>query len=179
MRQFVLSTCLVIVILICSPVFSNSVFSKTISMDEKKVSYNLPYPGLLSDHPLYSIKKLRDSVLVFSTRDKLKKAELYLQLSDKHTSAAIQLAQKGKEQHSINELKRSEKYFDMIPQLLKDSKEQGAAPTNDFIITLYLSNSKHEEVITDIMKNTTQGNIEEYNKLLNTNKEIRKKIGEI
>ena len=33
------------------------------------VDYNLPYPGILPDHPLYPLQKIRDWLLVTFTRD--------------------------------------------------------------------------------------------------------------
>ena len=50
---------------------------------QEKVIYNLPYPGLLPDNPLYITKIMRDKITDFLTRDNLKKAELYLLYSDK------------------------------------------------------------------------------------------------
>ena len=179
MRAFIL----VCLILLCTLIVLPSVYtianSKTLSVDEKEIAYTLPYPGLLSDHPLYVFKKMRDSILFFTTRDMLKKAMLYKQVSDKHISMAIQLSEKGKEELAIKELTRAEDYGAKIPVILKESKKQGVSPTNDFIMELYQSNAKHKEVITEILKKTTQPNVETFNTLLEKNEQIKNDIGSI
>ncbi len=161
------------------PPLRDVVFSRSIDIQEQKVVYPLPYPGILSDHPLYPIKRLRDSILIFTTRDTLKKAELYHHLSDKHIAGAVQMEDMGKEQLAIKELERSQKLFSKVPPLLKISKTQGVGPTNDFIMRLYQSNAKHEELITEILKKSTQENIETLENLLQLNKENRIEIGKI
>lgn len=153
--------------------------SQTIDINKQKVVYPLPYPGIISDHPLYPVKRLRDSILIFSTRDTLKKAELYHHLADKQIAIAVKLEDKGKEQLAITEFKRSQEFFAKVPPLLVESKKQGVSPTNDFITKLYLSNSKHAELITNFLKEATQDNIDILNELLIENKEIRNEIGKI
>ena len=50
-------------------------YSQTITDNpQPKVLYNLPYPGLTPDNPLYFIKAVRDRIIDISTRDTLKKA---------------------------------------------------------------------------------------------------------
>ena len=63
-----------------------------IKTPQEKVIYNLPYPGLLPDSPLYITKVIRDKITDFLTRDNLKKAELYLLYSDKRVSMSLVLA---------------------------------------------------------------------------------------
>ncbi|CAN5206812.1 hypothetical protein BH09PAT1_BH09PAT1_2440 [soil metagenome] len=179
MKNIVIVCLILISTLIVLPTLGAVANSKTINVDEQKVVYQLPYPGILADHPLYPIKKLRDSILIFTTRDTLKKSELYHHLSDKHIAIAVQLADKGKEQLAINEFILSEEYFSKAPSLLRESKKQGVAPTNDFITKLYQSNSKHAEIITEFLKKTTQANIDTLDSLLKKNKAIRHDIGQI
>lgn len=58
--------------------------------------YNLPYPGILPDHPLYKLKVLRDKVTTFLIRDPIKKAEYHLLLADKRIYMSRLLVDKGK-----------------------------------------------------------------------------------
>ena len=176
----ILVVCLILLAtLIVLPTLRAVANSQTIEVSPKKVVYTLPYPGILADHPLYPIKRLRDSILIFTTRDTLKKAELYHHLSDKHIAIALRLEGKGKEQLAIDELKLAEDFFSKVPALLKESKEQGVGPTNDFITKLYLSNSKHAELITDFLKKTTEDNIETLKTLIKKNQNIRAEIGQV
>lgn len=179
MRNFVIVCLILLATLVVLPTLRAVANSQTIEVNEQKVVYQLPYPGILADHPLYPVKNLRDSILIFTTRDTLKKAQLYHHLADKHVAAAIQLENKGKEHLAVTEMEKAHDRFSRVPKLLKESKEQGVGPTNDFITKLYQSNSKHEEIITDFLKKVTQDNIDILNKLLQKNKEIRVAIGKI
>src|SRR3989304_6415715 len=58
---------------------------------DNKIVYQLPYPGILPDHPLYTLKAVRDRIQVFLTRDNLKKAEIYLLYSDKRLAMGQEL----------------------------------------------------------------------------------------
>src|SRR3989304_4320145 len=59
------------------------------------VEYDLPYPGILPDHPLYFLKLIRDKILILSARNLTKKSELYLLFADKHLSMGQLLRGKG------------------------------------------------------------------------------------
>lgn len=147
--------------------------SQSINIEEKEVLYQLPYPGLLPDHPLYFVKVIRDNILLFTTRDNYKKANLYLHLSDKHMAASIELANKGTEQLATNELVKAEDKFMQIPDLLQEIKEQGGSYPSDFTLELYQSNAKHKQVITDVMEKTTQAEIDTLQALLKKNEEAK------
>lgn len=147
--------------------------SQSIDIANAHVLYELPYPGLLPGHPLYPLKELRDKILIFTTRDKQKKAQLYLHLSDKNMSTALKLADEGKEQAAIDQLMLGEERFLEIPELLINIKKQGGSFPPDFVQELHLSNDKHKEVITDVMKKNTQTEIETLDTLLQKNNAIR------
>jgi hypothetical protein len=163
-------------IFICTPI---SIGAEPLNLDDKQVVYPLPYPGILTDHPLYSFKNFRDSIILFTTRDNAKKAQLYLNMSDKRMSIALELAKKGKETLAKKELLKAEEMFLNIPPLLKEAKEQGAAPSNDFLSELSQSNAKHKEVITEVMKEVNQADIETFNTILQKNEEVSREIGKI
>ncbi len=158
------------------PSIHNITRSQSINIEEKEVIYQLPYPGLLPDHPLYIVKIMRDNILVFTTRDNFKKANLYLHLSDKNMSSALELANKGTEQLAIDQLIQAEDRFLRIPPLLKDIKEQGGSYSNDFMIELYQSNAKHRQVITDVMEKTTQAEIDTLQSLLQKNEDAKQAL---
>lgn len=84
-------------------------------MTSEKVVYELPYPGILPDNPLYFVKIVRDRIIEFLTRDNIKKAQLYLLFSDKRAASALVLVQNGKNSLAITTLSKGEKYFDQIP----------------------------------------------------------------
>ena len=117
------------------------------------VVYELPYAGITPENPLYFLKQLRDQVKEFLTRDYIQKAEFLLLSSDKRAHIAIILAENGKTRQSVEVL--------AVPGILKDSKKQGTAPSERFVYTLKLSNSKHREIIQELAKMLPQGQDEQ------------------
>lgn len=179
MKQFVIIVLAFLSALFFVPSIYNITQSQSINIEEKEVLYQLPYPGLLPDHPLYLVKVIRDNILLFTTRDNYKKANLYLHLSDKHMAASIELANKGTEQLAIKEMMKAEDKFLRIPELLKEVKEQGGSYPSDFMLELYQSNAKHKQVITDVMEKTTQAEIDTLQSLLKKNEEAKTAVEEL
>jgi len=145
---------------------------QAITINQNKVVYNLPYPGLLPDHPLYKIKMVRDRILEWTTRDNLKKAELYLLFSDKRTAAAQILVKKGKAELAVTTLSKAEKYFLKIPKLIDTSKKQGVSPPPGFVENLKVSNAKHAEVIQEVLKEIPQRETATLDEVVRLNQEI-------
>jgi len=125
------------------------------------VIYELPYAGITPENPLYIFKQLRDQIKEFLTRDNIQKAEFLLVSSDKRAHIAIILAEKGKTRQSVEVLADAEEKSIRIPALLRESKKQGTAPSERFIYTLKLSNSKHREIIQELAKMLPQGQDEQ------------------
>ncbi len=146
------------------------------AVTQEKVLYNLPYPGILPDHPLYIVKAIRDRFLEFGTRDNLKKAELYLLNSDKRFAMAIALSKKGKEKQAIDVASKGEKYFLKISKLLVNAKKQGTGSSSEFVDMLKLSNAKHKEILETFLKELPQGLTDSINIILRLNTEARKSI---
>ncbi len=154
-RYFLLIAFIFIMPLLTYFVFGAS--DSLVKIPQEKVVYNLPYPGLLPDSPLYITKIIRDRITDFLTRDNLKKAELYLLYSDKRAAMSLFLARKGKNQLAIDTFTKGEKYFLKIPNLLTSAKKQGNQAPSNFIQILKLSNAKHKELIEELIKVLPQG----------------------
>lgn len=150
--------------------------SPLVKTSQEKVIYNLPYPGLLPDSPLYLAKIVRDRITDFLTRDNLKKAELYLLYSDKRAVMSLLLAHKGKNQLAIDTFAKGEKYFLKIPNLLKSAKKQGGQTPSNFIETLKLSNAKHKELIEELIKILPQGLNQSLAQLSDLNQQVKLEI---
>ena len=148
----------------------------TIDTPQNKVIYNLPYPGILPDNPLYFVKIIRDRINEFMTRDQYKKAQIYLLYSDKRAAMAMSLAKKGKNKLAIDTFSKGEKYFLQIPDLLKQTKEQGSSAPSSFIETAKLANAKHKELIDELIKTFPQGLNEPLTSLSLLNDQVRHKI---
>jgi CRISPR/Cas system-associated exonuclease Cas4 (RecB family) len=125
---------------------------------DASVSYELAYPGLLPNHPLYVFKQIRDGFTEFMTRDQMKKARLRLQMSDKMTRAAQILIHDDKKNVSLTlkQLNYGEEYFAKTIADIKTSSKQGVKPTKEFLDQLNLSLIKHKKVIEDIKTSAPQ-----------------------
>ena len=156
-----------------------SLKNQEIKIEAKKIDYQLPYPGILPDHPLYFLKATRDRILDFFTRDYLKKAQLYLLFSDKRIVMGISLNQKGKWRLMTTTVSKAEKYAIKMVLALKKAKEQGTSPEGDFILTAKLSNEKHREILENLLKETPQGEQQRLKEVLELNRNIKKMLEQL
>ena len=115
----------------------------------QKVNYELPYPGLLPDHPLYILRIIRDRIVDFLISDPLKKAEFNLLQADKRLNAGIYLFNKGKISMSISTISKAENYFEKAIQKIKEAKGQGRE-TSEIINKVINSGKKHKEVLKSL-----------------------------
>ena len=143
---------------------------------ENKVAYQLPYPGILPDHPLYFLKALRDRLHLFFNRSLQKKTEIYLLYSDKRVASAQILIEKGKEKMALDTLAKGEKYFFEIPFLMEQAKKQGQSFPKELIEKIKTANEKHAEVIDDFFKKVSQGQNVYLLEIKKINDEIKKKL---
>ena len=122
------------------------------------------------------IKEVRDKILEWTTRDTLKKAELYLLQSDKKVAMANALVQKGKDKEALEVMLAAEQYFLKIPKVLEMSKKQGSSPSGDLVGRLKLSNSKHKEEAETFLKDLPQGQQEAIAEIIRLNQEAKKAL---
>ena len=166
-QKFLVPLILLFLIILMTPFFYVHNYSQQIvTTPENKVVYQLPYPGILPDHPLYFLKVTRDRVQAFLTRDNLKKAQLYLLYSDKRLAMAEALEKKGKVSLALSTLSKGEKYFLKIPPLLRQAAEQGTSPSTELVDRIKTSNQKHKEDIGAMFQEIPQGNQEELNGIM-------------
>ena len=170
---------IVLLFVLIPPAFYFLDYSQSISFKKEEVTYVLPYPGILPDHPLYFVKTMRDRIIDWVTRDNIKKAEYYLLFSDKRTAMAMSLAKNGKDNLAISTFSKAEKYFYKIPGLLQEAKKQGVSPKSELVNNLKLSNAKHYEIGQSLLKVLPQGSSEEINQVLKLNQEIKKEIDKL
>lgn len=151
-------------------------FAQTISLTQNKVAYQLPYPGILPDNPLYPLKAIRDQLIVFFNRDPIKKSEYFLLLSDKRAAMSLELIKKDKYQLAITTFSKGEKYFLKIPPLIKSAKKQGNSPSTEFLEKLRTANQKHAELIDELISRSPKNLIFQINALYQINQEIKKEL---
>lgn len=121
--------------------------SESAQMAEERVEYELPYPGMLPDNPLYFLKTFRDAFVRFLISDSLKKAEFNLLTSDKRIYASALLVEKDEFDLAVETLFKSNNYMhDAVVSLSK-------AREDDKDIKVILGNmessvKKHKEVVS-------------------------------
>jgi len=121
------------------------------SKPESKINYELPYPGLLPDSPLYFLRIIRDRTVSFLISDPLKKAEFNLLQADKRLNAGIFLFNKGKTSLAISTISKAENYFGEAISKMEEAKGQGR-DVNGIAGNLRNALGKHQQELNDLVK---------------------------
>jgi len=114
------------------------------------IEYELPYPGLLPDHPLYPLKKVRDRILLLFTRTPDRKSQLLHLLSDKKMAMVQVLWDNNKKELAVATAAEAEM------NLLSAAVEvQGLKQRNILSVgvaeNMDLAARKHEEMLLTLM----------------------------
>ena len=112
------------------------------------VDYKLPYPGLLPDHPLYPIKKIRDKILYILNPSPIKKIELNLLFADKKIGMAESLFEREKVELGLETLREGQNDLiiaaSQLPILLKNNTLPVGLSDK-----IELAAKKHREILTN------------------------------
>lgn len=117
----------------------------------QKIDYDLPYPGMLPDNPLYILKTARDRIVSILISDPFKKAEFNLLTSDKRINAARMLSEKNKPELAVSTLSKSNNYFHGALSSAIEAKDMGKN-VDTVLHNLKLASLKHREVLAAINK---------------------------
>jgi hypothetical protein len=112
-----------------------------------EVNYELPYPGLLPDSPLYFLRAIRDKIVGLLISNPLKKAEFNLLQADKRLNAGIYLFNKGKTSLAFSTISKAENYFLQALDKMDEVKKQGGN-INDLKGKMKNAVKKHEQEIS-------------------------------
>jgi len=168
---------LLLLLLIIPPFFYLFNYSAPISLNiDNKANYELPFPGLLPDHPLYLLKAARDQTLVFVTTDYERKARLQLELSDKRIRAGELLVDNKKYELAVSSFSKGERYFEQSIETLSAGKIQGQAPTSAIVEQMGRSNKKHMEILVRSSKELSGSTREGFGLVLELNKQNANKL---
>ena len=112
--------------------------------------YDLPYPGMLPDNPLYFVKMLRDRVKLMLVGEDLEKINLLLFYADKRIAAADALLREG--QVSLAEITahKAEQYMGQAMSMLRDFNEEEKSKNIDLFWKFYRSATIHNELINQM-----------------------------
>jgi hypothetical protein len=122
----------------------------------QKVEYTLPYPGMLPDHPLYFLKRVRDTILEKLISDPIRKAEFYILQGDKRLQMGMTLMDTGKGTLGESTISKAEKYMEQAVSGLSVYKKSGGVVPPYITERLTNATLKHHEVITVLMGRATE-----------------------
>lgn len=111
----------------------------------ENLDYPLPYPGILIDHPLYIIKRIRDEIMRTFVKDPVKHVEFSLLQSDKYLSMAIIYADKRDWLRVKETVFMSLSEMDRSVQGVKAMRNAGEVIPSHVLVQLERSTVKHSE----------------------------------
>lgn len=112
------------------------------------IKYDLAYPGILPDNPLYKLKVLRSKIIEFLINDPSKKIGLYLLQADKGILATAILVDKNKINLAGDTALKAENNMTLLTYELYKLKQK---PGSDFIQKLKTASLKHQEVLSSLI----------------------------
>ena len=140
-----------------------------------RVSYSLPYPGILPDNPLYKLKMMRDRVWDFLTTDPVGRSNLFLLYADKRLGAGRVLIEGGKESLGFSTLTKGEKYLEKA--LLEAEKAQKEGKNiSGMVDKLKNAAAKHEEVLVELQSNLNSDGKSAMDNLLVSTRNLETKV---
>ncbi len=142
------------------PLKGKSAQESTDSGSMQKSPYILPYPGILPDHPLYFLKKVRDSVIEMLIADQVRKSEFYLLQADKHLNAGVFLYEKENKDLSKTTIVLSSDFMKRSVDGLVALKAGGREIPAAVIEKLEQATGKHLEVLADL-SGKSEGTVKE------------------
>lgn len=122
-----------------------------ITQETQRSNYDLPYPGLLADNPLYFLKVARDGLVGALITNPQKKATFDILQADKRLAGAESLINKDKKKYAlaISTLSKAENYMEEAILKTKQAQKEGLE-TNELETALQKSVHKHLEDLTDL-----------------------------
>ena len=123
------------------------------------VDYQLPYPGMLPDNPLYFLKAFRDNLTALFLSKPLDKAQFDLMQSDKNVESSYLLVTQvaGKTDLAVKTFTRGQEEFSEAIAQVISAKKQGYSIT-DLSKKLELSNQKHIQILNLLEQHEGQNN---------------------
>lgn len=167
----VVSTSLVISsFLVAPPVFAATtptaapsvIMEETTTLVAEPVDYTLPYPGILPDHPLYFLKRLRDQILEKLIVDPIRKIEFYMLQSDKGVNTGIFLIAKQNETLALESMNRAKSYLEQAIVMATTLKTQGKDVPAYLVERFTKAGAKYEELLIELAdkaSETQKGNL--------------------
>lgn len=131
------------------------------------VDYDLAFPGLLPDSPLYKLKVLRDKIEAALISDNRKKAEFFLMQADKGILASAILVDKKEFDLAATTALKAENYYTL---LISELRALPRKPDDAFFKKLETASAKHQEVLQSLIKRVPSKNKPVFSQVLDFSK---------
>ena len=112
------------------------------------VQYDLAFPGILPDHPLYKVKVLRDKLQILFIADPQKRMAFLLRQADKGMLATAMLVDKHNIPLAHETALKAEHNITFLIDVLR---AWGTIPPNDFVERIRTATAKHQEVLASLV----------------------------
>ena len=151
-----------------------------VASSSPKIKYDLAYPGILPDNPLYKIKVLRDKITEMLVSDHFKKVDFYLLQADKGILATAMLVDKNNIALAEQTALKAEHNFTQISRTIglyyrENQKPTKKSETRDLVSKLKTASSKHQEVLTSLLKRVPRDNQKTFENVIYFSKSNMKK----
>lgn len=113
---------------------------------EQKVEYSLPYPGILPDHPLFFLKRLRDQIMEKLIADPVRKIEFYVLQADKYMNMGVFLIAKNNEALAVETMISGAKRMGLAISAAVALKDGGKEVPTYLVEKLTNALAKYKEV---------------------------------
>ncbi len=142
-----------------------------------QVDYQLPYPGMLPDNPLYFLKAFRDNLTAFFLSKPLDKAQFDLLQSDKNVQASYLLTTQevGKANLAQQTFSKGQENFSEAITQTVAAQKQGYS-ISEMSKKLDLANQKHQQILKIVEQQDGQKDSQQFQTELGHIKEFAKEI---
>ena len=137
------------------------------------MEYNLPYPGILPDSPLYIFKVARDNLFELILLDPKQKAFYLLLMADKRLSAGFILINNGKTDLGVTTITQGQQDYTRAVDLAVKNKDA------NLLSKLAVAGAKHEEVIALLQPKVADNKSAELQKALEADQNDKNRVLEL
>ncbi|MDO8621178.1 MAG: DUF5667 domain-containing protein [Candidatus Levybacteria bacterium] len=127
------------------------------------IKYDLAYPGILPDNPLYKLKVVRDKIVASLISDPNKKIEFYLLQTDKGILATAMLIDNNKVDLALQTALKAENNYTLLTQQLYKFRQK---PNANFFKKLKTASLKHQEVLASLIKRVPEKNKQAFTNII-------------
>lgn len=147
--------------------------------EKKTIEYALPYPGVLPNHPLYSVKRLRDFILEQLISEPVKKAEFYVLQADKRLEMSLMLLDTKENALAETTASKAEKYMEKAVDTLRTYQKTNAVVPKYLVEKLTTALAKHEEVVSGMLTTAQEAQKNGLTESLNRIKQLQVQVKEL